>query len=107
MLESDGQTNQAGWLTGSGAQSRRDPFLRNMVRNSDDPALGPSIFRALQQQLGVKLESTKGSGEVVVIDHVERPSETDSDDSPILVSARYSRVAIADLSVADSGGNRW
>jgi uncharacterized protein (TIGR03435 family) len=34
----------------------------------------PSIFSALEQQLGLKLESQKGTEEVLVIDHVERPS---------------------------------
>jgi uncharacterized protein (TIGR03435 family) len=33
----------------------------------------PSIFSAIQQ-LGLRLESTKGPVEVLVIDHVERPS---------------------------------
>jgi bla regulator protein blaR1 len=36
---------------------------------------GPSIFAALQEQLGLKLESTKGPVDILMIDHVERPSE--------------------------------
>jgi uncharacterized protein (TIGR03435 family) len=36
---------------------------------------GPVFMDALREQLGLKLESTKGPTQVIVIDHVEAPSE--------------------------------
>jgi uncharacterized protein (TIGR03435 family) len=36
---------------------------------------GPSVFSAIQEQLGLRLESTRGPAEVLVVDHVEKPSE--------------------------------
>lgn len=34
----------------------------------------PEIFTALQEQLGLRLESARGPGKMLVIDHIERPT---------------------------------
>jgi uncharacterized protein (TIGR03435 family) len=39
-----------------------------------DGAVGPSIFTAIED-LGLKLEATKGPGTFLVIDSIERPTE--------------------------------
>jgi uncharacterized protein (TIGR03435 family) len=40
----------------------------------DNPGAGPSIFTAVQEQLGLRLKSGKLPVECLVIDHVEHPS---------------------------------
>jgi uncharacterized protein (TIGR03435 family) len=36
---------------------------------------GPSLYAALQEQLGLKLETERGPVDVVVIEKIERPRE--------------------------------
>ena len=40
-----------------------------------DPAKGPSVFTALQEQLGIRLDSQRGSVDVLAIKSAELPSE--------------------------------
>jgi uncharacterized protein (TIGR03435 family) len=45
--------------------------LRPPAGNADRP----DLYEAVQQQLGLKLEATKAPVEVLIVDHVEKPSE--------------------------------
>jgi uncharacterized protein (TIGR03435 family) len=40
-----------------------------------DESTKPDLTTALQQQLGLRLEATKGAVDVFVVDHAARPSE--------------------------------
>jgi uncharacterized protein (TIGR03435 family) len=52
-----------------------DPVITgNSTEPSTDPNL-PSIYTAVQEQLGLKLESARGQVDVLVIESAERPSE--------------------------------
>jgi uncharacterized protein (TIGR03435 family) len=66
-------------LNDTGLSGRYDLTLQwtpddALTNGAPDPNLPPGIFTAIQEQLGLKLESTKGSVPVLVLDHVETPS---------------------------------
>jgi uncharacterized protein (TIGR03435 family) len=50
-------------------------FVLDFAPASDPAASGPAIFDAVRDQLGLQLRSTSGPIDVLVIDHVERPSQ--------------------------------
>lgn len=58
-------------VPGPDKRERADPPAAPVESTAPD---GPTIFMALEQQLGVKLDPTKGPHGFLVIDHVERPS---------------------------------
>ena len=47
---------------------------RPTLNGEPDTSL-PSIFNVLEDQLGLKLEPTKGTIETLIIDHIESPTE--------------------------------
>jgi uncharacterized protein (TIGR03435 family) len=54
--------------------SDRYDFTLQYTYQSSDPDSYPTLTTAIQEQLGLKLESTKGPVPVLVIDHIERPT---------------------------------
>ncbi len=63
-------------LDQTGITGRYDLKLQWAPDDGAAPAadFGPSIFTALEEQLGLKLEPAKGPVQVLVVDHVEMPS---------------------------------
>jgi uncharacterized protein (TIGR03435 family) len=53
------------------------PGMNEGTRLNGEPLdiSGPTIFEAVKRQLGLRLEAQKGPVSVMVIDHVEKPSE--------------------------------
>jgi uncharacterized protein (TIGR03435 family) len=41
---------------------------------TDDPKAPPSLYTAITEQIGLKMGPAKAPDDVVVIDHVEKPS---------------------------------
>jgi uncharacterized protein (TIGR03435 family) len=68
-------------LDSTGLTGTFDMMLEFAMDNPDparaglDMPLGPSLAAALKDQLGLKMESGKGSVEVVVLDRIQKPSD--------------------------------
>ena len=80
VLDKSGLTGKYDFTLQWTPEENRAPMFkgtRDGGQGPDSPpdSSGPSIFTAIQEQLGLRLESQKGPVEVLVIDHVERPSE--------------------------------
>jgi len=74
VVDKTGMTGQYDFnLQWSEAATNRDGASNDAV-----PAAGPSLFDAIQEQLGLKLVPQQGPVDVVVIDHVEWPEANSS-----------------------------
>jgi uncharacterized protein (TIGR03435 family) len=63
-----------GLMMSSGSVAGHRETMAAAAGSPDDPKAAPNILLAVQEQLGLKLNSTKGPAEVMVIDRVEKPS---------------------------------
>ena len=61
------------WTPDQAQAAQLGPLPPNIAAPADADL--PDLFTAFQQQLGLKLESTKAPVDVLVIDRVNKPSE--------------------------------
>jgi len=59
----------------TGIEGKYNIFLNSRETGGDDTS--PSIFTALPEQLGLKLEAEKIPFKIFVIDHAEKPAESE------------------------------
>lgn len=65
------KTGLTGFYTFNWKWTRQSDTIDPAADSATDP---PSLWTALQEQLGLKLESAKGPVDTIVIDHIEKPT---------------------------------
>jgi uncharacterized protein (TIGR03435 family) len=60
------------WVNNDFLSERAKAIIEEQVGKLPETGAGPTLVRAVQDQLGLKMNSKKGSGEIVVIDHLEK-----------------------------------
>jgi len=55
-------------------QFRRIGAFNPSPTSADNPKAPPGLFKAFEEQLGLKLQSLRAPVDIMVIDHAERPS---------------------------------
>ena len=68
-----------------------------LLNGAPDPNAPPGLFTAIQEQLGLKLESSKGPVDLLVIDKIEPPSQNQVLPRPLNHSQTSIPVRIAEL----------
>jgi len=65
------------WTPDPGSMPMAGPGGGGQPQHGDAPVdpNGPTLFTALEEQLGLKLQSEKGKVDVIVIDHIDLPTE--------------------------------
>jgi uncharacterized protein (TIGR03435 family) len=83
-------------------------YLEYAPEDSTADAAGPSVFKAVEEQWGLKLEPTKGPRGYIAIDNVERPSAGSSSQSvtdvPKWDAVSIKRCISPPVRLADKGG---
>jgi uncharacterized protein (TIGR03435 family) len=59
----------------TGLKGNYDVTLKYTLASDPPPGAAPNIFTALQEQLGLKLQSDRAPLKVLVVDRIERPAE--------------------------------